>query len=178
MTPGEVRRKLCALAFFPSEIHGPGHWFRVRRFGAILAALEGLPEDARRCVEIFALVHDLARLDDGCGNQHAIDGAAYIDEVLPAVFGPIPRDQVETVRVAIRYHSDGMVSRVADDRGLFAHLEGPHELSVRTIGCCWDADRLDLPRVGIHPEARFMSTANWRDVLPVALRMHGPGSLC
>jgi hypothetical protein len=27
-----------------------------------------------------------------------------------------------------------------------------------TIGCCWDADRLDLPRVGITPTAEYLST--------------------
>ncbi len=28
-----------------------------------------------------------------------------------------------------------------------------------TIGSCWDADRLDLLRCGIHPRDRFLSTA-------------------
>ena len=28
-----------------------------------------------------------------------------------------------------------------------------------TIGTCWDADRLDIGRVGIIPHERFMSTA-------------------
>jgi hypothetical protein len=32
-----VRQRLAAFARFPSEIHGPAHWFRVRRFGALLA---------------------------------------------------------------------------------------------------------------------------------------------
>ncbi|TML82741.1 MAG: hypothetical protein E6G09_09645, partial [Actinobacteria bacterium] len=27
-----------------------------------------------------------------------------------------------------------------------------------TIGCCWDADRLDLGRVGIEPDPELMST--------------------
>jgi hypothetical protein len=27
-----------------------------------------------------------------------------------------------------------------------------------TIGCCWDADRLDLSRVGIEPDTELMST--------------------
>lgn len=40
-----------------------------------------------------------------------------------------------------RYHAAGLVSASA------------------TIGCCWDADRLDLPRVGIVPSASLLSTA-------------------
>ena len=27
-----------------------------------------------------------------------------------------------------------------------------------TIGCCWDADRLDLPRVGMQPDPALLST--------------------
>ena len=42
---------------------------------------------------------------------------------------------------AIRHHVDGDVS---DDP---------------TIGTCWDADRLDLGRVGIVPDEQYMSTA-------------------
>ncbi|MBV9946472.1 MAG: hypothetical protein JOZ69_06470 [Myxococcales bacterium] len=172
MTPAGLRQQLGAFARFPSHIHGPAHWFRVRRFGALLSAREGLPTDARRCVEIFSLVHDLARLDDGGGNQHAIDGASYVDEVLPAVFGALPSEQIETVRAAIRYHSDGLVAQAAGELGLFDRVAAPRESVVRTIACCWDADRLDLPRVGILPQPRLMSTASWRDILPLALRIH------
>jgi uncharacterized protein len=37
---------------------------------------------------------------------------------------------------------------------LFAERLG----EARTIGCCWDADRLDLGRVGIEPDPELMST--------------------
>jgi uncharacterized protein len=33
-----------------------------------------------------------------------------------------------------------------------------------TIGACWDADRLDLTRIGETPKARFMSTALGRSL--------------
>ena len=35
-----------------------------------------------------------------------------------------------------------------------------HELTVAdiTVASCWDADRLDLPRVGITPEPKYMAT--------------------
>jgi uncharacterized protein len=41
---------------------------------------------------------------------------------------------------ALTYHADGLVS------------EHP------TIGCCWDADRLDLPRCGIRVDPVMLST--------------------
>ena len=31
-----------------------------------------------------------------------------------------------------------------------------------TIGTCWDADRLELPRVGIRPDPRYFSTIEGR----------------
>src|SRR6266850_2173115 len=33
-----------------------------------------------------------------------------------------------------------------------------------TIGTCWDADRLDLPRVGMRPAPEFMSTQFGREI--------------
>jgi uncharacterized protein len=158
-----------AYARFPSQIHGPAHWSRVRRFGALLAEGEALPETARTCVEIFAWVHDLAREHDGGGNEHAIDGALYIDQVVPAVFGALLPDQMETIRSAIRYHSDGMTARQASEAGLLPSVAWQPELLLATVGCCWDADRLDLPRVGIVPDARFMSTPSWRHVRTAVL---------
>jgi uncharacterized protein len=168
-----ILEKLVGYARIKSSIHGPAHWSRVRRFGALLAEREDLPEAARTCVEIFAWVHDLARLDDGGGNQHAHDGAYSIDEVVPAVFGILPAVQLETIRTAVLYHSDGMVAEHAAADGLLDHLDGPRDVIVRTIGCSWDADRLDLPRVGIQPAPEFMSTAGWREVLALSLRIHG-----
>src|SRR5580700_11484463 len=112
MTGRETLRRLSGFARYPSQIHGPAHWARVQRFGALLAETEDLPPAARTCVEVFAQIHDLAREDDGGGNQHAIDGAFYMDEVVSAVFdGQLSKDQIETVRTAIRYHSDGTVAQ-------------------------------------------------------------------
>ena len=175
MPPADLVRTLRGYTRFPSHLHGPAHWARVRRFGTLLAEREGLPADAQACVEVFAWVHDLAREDDGGGNQHAIDGASHVDVVVPAVFGELRPEQIEIVRVAVRYHSDGLVARQALAVGLLEGLDGPSDLVARTIGCCWDADRLDLPRVGIHPRPEFMSTASWREVLAQSLRIHEQG---
>jgi uncharacterized protein len=156
-------------ARFPSDIHGPAHWSRVRRFGALLAEGEALPDEARSCVEIFAWVHDLAREDDYGGNAHAIAGAVYIDQVVPAVFGAVSPDQMTALRAAIRYHSDGMTAPEALEAGLLAGGDWDPGLVVATVGCCWDADRLDLPRVGIVPDGRLMSTSAWRRVQTAVL---------
>ena len=49
-------------------------------------------------------------------------------------------ERLALLEQAIRHHTDGATS------------------TDPTIGTCWDADRLDLGRVGKRPEARFMST--------------------
>jgi uncharacterized protein len=172
VTTAQIIKALKAHARFPSRIHGPAHWARVHRFGVLLAEREQLPAAGRVCVEVFAWVHDLAREDDSGSNHHAIEGAASLDRVLPAIFDGLSSEQVETIRAAIRYHSDGMTAGRAYDAGAFDDLAWPRELVVPTIGCCWDADRLDLPRVGVHPGAQFMSTSAWREVLPLSEQVH------
>jgi uncharacterized protein len=168
----EIIRALKGHTRFPSRVHGPAHWARVHRFGCLLAEKEGLPMHARTCVELFAWTHDLAREDDGGGNEHAIQGATYIDEVLPAVFGSLPADQVEILRIAIRYHSDGLVAAEVVELGLVDGVGWSRDLAAVTVGCCWDADRLDLLRFGIQPVAPLMSTASWRDVMALAVEVH------
>jgi uncharacterized protein len=49
-------------------------------------------------------------------------------------------ERLNTLRTALEGHSDGLTS------------EDP------TIGVCWDADRLHLPRVGLVVAARLLST--------------------
>jgi uncharacterized protein len=171
-TPAEILQALQPHVRFPSVLHGPPHWARVHRFGLALAERVDLPAEGRVCVELFAWLHDLAREDDGPGAQHAIDGAVQIDAVLPAIAGALSPAQIETVRAAIRYHSDGMVAGGAWDAGAFEGIDWPRDLLVATVGCCWDADRLDLPRVGIAPNDRYMSIAAWREVESLSARIH------
>ena len=61
--------------------------------------------------------------------------------------GSIPTDildldpaRLALLEHAIRHHTAGRIS------------------TDRTIGTCWDADRLDLGRVGMAPDERLMST--------------------
>ena len=51
------------------------------------------------------------------------------------------------------------------------HSDGLTEADV-TVQTCWDADRLDLARVGIEPEPRLLCTqqAKSRDVIDAAVR--------
>jgi uncharacterized protein len=168
----QILRAVHPFARFRSTLHGPAHWARVHRFAKALLKREQVPVEAETCVLLFAWLHDLAREDDEGTRTHAVDGAAQLDRILPAIGEPLSADQRETVRGAIQYHSDGMVAPEAVAAGLFERVAWPPELVARTVGCCWDADRLDLPRVGIAPDPALMSTSSWRDVQVLSARIH------
>lgn len=58
---------------------------------------------------------------------------------------PLTDDQFDTLCEACDRHTDGRIHRDP------------------TIGACWDADRLDLWRVGISPTPDLLSTASARE---------------
>jgi uncharacterized protein len=117
-------------------IHGWPHWVRVRENGARLAAVTGADLEV---VEAFALLHDIARRNDAWDPGH---GARAAELVLALTGGllRLHRLQLEQLTYACAHHTEGLVD--ADV----------------TIQTCWDADRLDLGRVGIEPDPALLCT--------------------
>lgn len=122
-------------------IHGIRHWERVREIGARLAPLTGADAVV---VEYFAALHDSCRLNDHEDPEHGARAAKLVRALGPELL-PLSADQVDLLVEACRTHTSG---RTTDDA---------------TIGTCWDADRLDLLRVGIHPDPRYLTTEAARD---------------
>ena len=118
-------------------IHGLPHWLRVRDNGLRLAELTGAN---RRVVELFALLHDSQRWDDGYDPDHGPRAAEFLRELAGDYFHLDP-PELELLEYACHYHSDG-------------YLHGDI-----TVVTCWDADRLDLGRVGMRPRAEYLCTA-------------------
>jgi uncharacterized protein len=116
--------------------HGANHWGRVRHHALALAAARGA--DAL-VVELFAFLHDSQRENEWDDRRHGERGADYARS-LQGRFYDLEGDRLEVLAHAIRFHSDGKVSTDA------------------TIQTCWDADRLDLGRVGRTPSPRFLSS--------------------
>lgn len=117
-------------------IHGAGHWVRVRANGLRLAPATGADPAV---VELFAVLHDLCREDDGFDMEHGARSAALVLDVCDDLLG-IGREQAELLAFACRFHTHG---------GTEADV---------TVQTCWDADRLDLGRVGIRPDPRYLCT--------------------
>lgn len=122
-------------------IHGVSHWERVRENGSRLAGLTGAK---LRVVELFALLHDSRRENDGRDPEHGSRAADFARTLAGSVFDLGPFD-LDLLVSACRDHSKGF-------------MDG--DVTVMT---CWDADRLDLGRVGMTPNPRRLCTAAARD---------------
>jgi uncharacterized protein len=130
------RYALSTFACGPYSIHGPDHWQRVEDVGLELARDTGADETV---VSLFAILHDSCRQNDGRDPLHGPRAADMLGSIAADLLD-LDRERLVLLEHAIRYHTAGQTS--ADP----------------TIGTCWDADRLDLGRVGMRPRERFMST--------------------
>ena len=118
-------------------IHGAPHWARVRYNGMQLAARNGANATL---VELFAFLHDARREHDGGDRDHGERAAALVRE-LNGRFYSLARQELRLLELACRDHSLGLIDHPSI-----------------TVQTCWDADRLDLGRVGIRPVADRLCT--------------------
>jgi uncharacterized protein len=123
------------------SIHGLAHWRVVEDNFLFIAESEGADRLVGR---LFAILHDCCREDDGSDLQHGPRAALLIREWSARL--RLSPAQEDLLVFAVHHHTDGETS------------QDP------TIGACWDADRLDLGRVGITPVPRYMSTSTGREI--------------
>lgn len=122
-------------------VHGVAHWARVRAIGLRLAARTGA--DAR-VVELFAFLHDSCRDNDGHDPDHG-SRAADLARQLNDRFLYLDSHRLSLLAIACRDHTRGYTSGDV------------------TVLTCWDADRLDLGRIGIVPHPEHLCTDAARD---------------
>lgn len=125
------------FALDPLSIHGPAHWRAVARNGLLIAKDSGANVTL---VHLFAILHDCCRRNDGSDRGHGPRAAELVLEINPTLLHLDPAD-LQLLTEACRGHTSQL------------HHPDP------TIGTCWDADRLDLPRVGMTPDEHYMSTS-------------------
>lgn len=137
MVPKELVEMVhTGYALHLDGIHGRAHWARVRANGLRLAERTGADPDV---VELFAILHDSKRLNDGRDPNHGARAAKFAAGLRGSLL-TLSDDAFELLRFACAYHTDGLT-------------EG--DVTVQT---CWDADRLDLGRIGIRPDPRRLCT--------------------
>ncbi|WP_156890053.1 hypothetical protein [Silanimonas lenta] len=146
-------------------IHGLPHWARVLRYGLAIASREGADPWV---VAWFAVLHDHQRNDEGPDRGHgprAADALASIAE--RGWLDGLDAGQRDRLAEAIRHHSEG-----------WTHPDP-------SIGTCWDADRLDLARLGIATAPELLSTRTarrmvdpeaWGGIAP--MRAYPPRATC
>jgi hypothetical protein len=125
--------------------HGPDHWEQVERNAIKLAKLT--PNCDVKVARLFAILHDCMRSNEDEDKDHGERSADYATKLYYDALLDISASQQTKLIHAIRFHNEGLTH------------EDP------TIGVCWDADRLDLPRVGIMPDVNKFSTQAAKDGL-------------
>lgn len=120
------------------SIHGPGHWARVLENGMRLAPLTGADPVV---VSLFAILHDSRRDNDGRDIHH----------------GPRAAKWLRTLDLALSTTQHSLLVRACAGHTTAWRSREP------TVATCWDADRLDLGRVGTVTNPWFLSTAAARD---------------
>ena len=129
------------LAINPYGLHGLAHWARVLDNGLRLAATNGADTTV---VELFALFHDSRRLGEDADPEHGPRGAELAAQLHGTLFHLSP-EQLELLLTACRLHTTAR----------------SHEnLTVQT---CFDADRLDLARIGKEVDPEYLCTRAAKD---------------
>jgi uncharacterized protein len=147
LIPLELIRDILAQYSLPRRgVHGPAHWARVLENGLRLAGITGADPVV---VRLFAVLHDCRRRSEGVDPRHGPRAAHYARR-LRSVHLDLDRARFELLCEACAGHTDGKTD--ADV----------------TIQTCWDADRLDLGRVGIRVDPRLLCTAAARDAGMIA----------
>lgn len=135
--PDIVKLRDFVMANFDhSCIHGIRHWDRVYNYGMQLLT----PEVNKKVVQAFAYLHDTCREADGYDEEHGPRAAEMIGNLRTTILAFLSDEEFALLHDACMYHTT--VERTSNP----------------TINACFDADRLDLWRVGIVPFPERMAS--------------------
>ena len=122
---------------YESEVHGIEHWHQVEYNGMLLAQKTGADIDV---VRLFAIFHDARRFDDAYDRDHGARGAEFAKLCREEKRFEIDDERFELLYKACELHT------IQPRTGIV------------TVDTCFDADRLDLGRVGFPLNPEKMAT--------------------
>lgn len=122
---------------YESDVHGIVHWHQVEYNGMLLAKKTGADMDV---VRLFAIFHDSRRFDDGYDREHGARGAEFAKLCREEKRFEIDDERFELLYKACELHT------IQPRTGIV------------TVDTCFDADRLDLGRVGFPLNPEKMAT--------------------
>lgn len=131
--------RLFSMSRWPEDLgttHGVDHWDRVAKFGRMLYQ-EGADMDV---ILAFAYLHDAERMHNGRDINHGQRASGLIDAIRHTQLEALSDEQIAKLKRACELHTI------------------QHRTGDITIDICFDADRMDLPRVGIIPDPQRMAT--------------------
>jgi len=117
-------------------LHGISHWARVYSNGMRLSEHTGANI---KVVQLFSVFHDSRRYNESKDDQHGPRGAELAVKLRENHF-ELSNEEFDLLYQACRLHT---------------RAETHESITVQT---CLDADRLDLGRVGILPEVKYLCT--------------------
>ena len=139
--PLVVQAILEEYALQPDGDHGVAHWARVLENGLRLANVTGANIEV---VQLFAVFHDSKRVNETSDPDHGRFGADFAAECRGRSFD-LPDLEFRLLYRACAEHT---------------HERTHPDITVQT---CWDADRLDLGRVGVTPHPSRLCTDAAKD---------------
>ena len=122
-------------------IHGLSHLSRVWENGIHLAEATGAN---KKVVQLFAVFHDSRRLNENCDPEHGPRGA-LLAESWRGKYYDLNNEEFDLLFTACSLHT---MARTHVDT---------------TIQTCFDADRLDLGRIGKTPDPKLLCTEAAKD---------------
>jgi uncharacterized protein len=138
----EEIRKFVHSRWTLGELHGINHWDRVYKNGQRLLT----PEVNPLVVGLFAYLHDSCRMNDGEDISHGKRAAEWIDTLRDNYLKDVSDEEFKLLKEACRLHTTVL------------------KTGNPTIDACFDADRLDLWRVGITPDPNKLATEKGKEI--------------
>ena len=135
-------RKFALNGWKLGETHGLSHWQRVERNGILLSTENGsIRKDVYlKVVRFFAYLHDKCRLNDWADLEHGVRSADMLSDIRETILKDFTDEEFFLLYKACRYHTTKLCT------------------GIPTVDVCFDADRLDLGRVGVEPNPKLMAT--------------------
>jgi uncharacterized protein len=128
-----------------SFFHGIEHWERVHANGLKLCKYFNADPEV---IRYFAYLHDSCRWNEQMDPKHGPRAAKFIDEL---------REDIDLGDSQIRLLKRACSGHTHANPGAKAGLD-------KTLACCWNADRLDIDRVGINIDTNKLFAKNTSDL--------------
>lgn len=124
------------------ELHGIKHWDRVYENALRLAT----PDVSTVVLGLFAYLHDSCRVSDGRDIDHGVRACGLIDTIRGTLLAEVSDKDINLLKDACRYHTT------------------KHKTGSQTVDTCFDADRLDLWRIGVTPDPNRLATKKGKEI--------------